>query len=290
MRVLWIAVLVMSVGTALAVDRSSSEVPAAEDRQRVLPLQGGVNFRDLGGYLTQDGRRVRWGMLYRSGTMSELTEADYRYLSKLNIAVLADLRSTEERLREPTRWPAGVATPRRLERDYTLDIAELVTAIRVTPSPETARVALSSFYRNVPQKYSGQYRQMFDEMLAGNTPLAFHCSAGKDRTGVAAALILTALGVPRDVVTADYLLSNAYYQPKASSRRSEDDPAARLFAGLSPDIIRVFTRVEPEFLDAAFAGMIEQYGSVDAYFEQVIDLTAAERQSLRRRYTEPVAP
>jgi protein-tyrosine phosphatase len=256
---------------------------------RLLPLEGGINFRDLGGYVTTDGRRVRPGMLYRSGSMAALTADDYEHLSKLNIQVIADFRSTEERLREPTRWPDGERKPQRLERDYELEFGEILAVMRDAPTAESARAAFSSFYRRIPAQFASQYRQMFDELLAGNAPLAFNCSAGKDRTGVASALILTALGVPRDVVTDDYLLSNRYYKPKPMSTANADDPTARMFSRLPPDVVRVFMGVEAEFLDSAFSGMTEQYGSVDAYLEQAIGLSADDRVKLKQLYTEPIS-
>jgi protein-tyrosine phosphatase len=159
--------------------------------------------------------------------------------------------------------------------------------MRDAPTPAAARAAFASFYRELPKQFRLQYRQMFDELLAGNAPLAFNCSAGKDRTGVAAALILTALGVPRERVMDDYLLSNKHYKPKPMSAAAADDPTARLFGRLPPDVIQVFMGVEPSYLDAAFSGMVDEFGSVDKYLEEGLDLDAADREKLRRLYTEP---
>jgi len=262
----------------------------ADSEQRALPLEGGVNFRDLGGYPTADGRRVRWGLLYRSGSMAGLTDADYAYLKKLNIKAVADFRSTEERLREPTRWPTDGNEPRRLQRDYSLELGELMAVMREAPSAAAAKIAFASFYRRLPEQFAAQYREMFAEMLAGNSPLAFNCSAGKDRTGVAAALILTALGVSRDVVTSDYLLSNRFYKPKPPTAEAANDPTAQMFSRMPPDIVQVFMGVDGSYLDAAFAGMAERYGSVDNYLEQAMGLTATDRAKLRELYTEPPSP
>jgi protein-tyrosine phosphatase len=286
----------LAIGVVLLLDATQgSAALAAEPAQggrpaEVLPLQGGVNFRDLGGYQTIDGRRVRSGVLYRSGSMAGLTAADYDYLQRLNISVIADLRSTDERLREPIRWPEGGAAPRRLERDYALDFAAVTTVLRDTPTAEAARAAFAGFYRELPRQFAGQYRTMFEELLEGNAPLAFNCSAGKDRTGVAAALILTALGVPRAAILDDYLLSNRFYKPKPASGDAADDPNARLFARLPADVVQVFMGVEQGFLEAAFAGMEADFGSVEAYLESALGVDAADRKKLRDLYTEPLAP
>lgn len=274
------------VGVAHADDVPSATRSAPIAVERALPLEGGVNFRDLGGYATADGREVRRGLLYRSGTMTGLTAKDQAQLRQLGIAVIADFRSTEERQREPTRWPEGGAPVRRLERDYDLEFGEVVAVLRDAPDAASARAAFASFYRRLPSQFADQYRAMFAELVAGNVPLAFNCSAGKDRTGVAAALILTALGVPRETVTEDYLLSNRYYKPKPPTGDAQDDPTARLFARLPPEVTAVFMGVEAEFLDAAFAGMVEEYGSVEGYLERAIGLDAAARETLRQRYTE----
>ena len=275
------------ISAAVAFDATPVAPARVDSSARLLPLQGGVNFRDLGGYETSDGRLVRRGLLYRSGTMTGLTASDYEYLRTLNIEVVADFRSTEERLREPTRWPGDAEAPRRLERDYELQFGEVLAVMRDAPTPAAARAAFASFYRELPKQFQMQYRQMFDELLAGNAPLAFNCSAGKDRTGVAAALILTALGVPRERVMDDYLLSNKHYKPKPMSAAATDDPTARLFSRLPPDVIQVFMGVESSYLDAAFAGMADEFGSVDKYLEEGLGLDAADREKLRRSYTEP---
>ena len=286
-------VVALTFGVALSISaswaddpRAITAIPAQAAIDRVLPLEGGVNFRELGGYSTTDGRRVRRGMLYRSGAMAGLTDADYELLSKLDIAVLVDLRSTDERLREPTRWPLAKEPPRRLERDYDLEFGEVMAALRGPLDAETARLAFASFYRRLPQQFADQYRQMFAELLSGNAPLAFNCSAGKDRTGVASALILTALGVSREVVMEDYLLSNRHYKPKPPSASGGDDPTLQFFSRLPPDVVKVFMGVDASFLEAAFAGMSDQYGSVDGYLEKAIGLTAEDRKKLRRIYTE----
>ena len=287
----WLAACAASfallISAAFAFDATPDTPVSVDLNARLVPLQGGVNFRDLGGYETSDGRLVRRGVLYRSGSMTGLTASDYEYLRTLNIEVVADFRSTEERLREPTRWPDGAAPPRRLERDYELQFGEVLAVMRDAPTPAAARAAFASFYRELPKQFRLQYRQMFDELLAGNAPLAFNCSAGKDRTGVAAALILTALGVPRERVMDDYLLSNKHYKPKPMSAAAADDPTARLFGRLPPDVIQVFMGVEPSYLDAAFSGMVDEFGSVDKYLEEGLDLDAADREKLRRLYTEP---
>jgi protein-tyrosine phosphatase len=253
--------------------------------ERLLPLAGGNNFRDLGGYETADGKHVRWGTLYRSGVMTNLTAADYSYLNELGIRTVCDFRSTEERTTEPTLWQ-GNSKPTRHETDYVMDNSALAKSL-MTPgsTPEQVKQVFADFYKEVPFNFSAQYKEMFAELVAGHTPLAFNCSAGKDRTGVASALLLTALGVPRDAAIADYLLSNQYYKP-AQPKPGAQDANSRLMASLPPELLKILMGVDTQYIQAAFAEIEKRHGSVEAYLEQVLAVDAADLAMLRKRYIE----
>ena len=158
--------------------------------ERVLPLEGGRNFRDLGGYATADGGRVKWGRLYRSGSMARLTVADYDYLSKLGIRVVCDLRTTEERHAEPNKWQE-IAQLSYWTRDYTMSFGELRRLMASDlATAEQAKAAMLGVYQQLPFEQAPSYRELFRRLAGGELPLAFNCSAGKDRAGTAAALTL----------------------------------------------------------------------------------------------------
>ncbi len=253
--------------------------------QRLLPLQAGNNFRDLGGYAATKGSSVKWGMLYRSGTMVDLTSNDYHYLDSLGIRVVCDFRSSEERVNEPTRWQ-GSSTPQRKETDYVLDMNILGAGLaRPNLSPAQARQVFADFYREIPFTFAMQYKQMFAELLAGHAPLAFNCSAGKDRTGVAAALLLRALGVSHADIVADYLLSNQYYQPRPS-KPGANDATSRMLASLPAEVLKVLMGVDAQYVDAAFAAIEERHGSFENYMSTMLGIDAAGMQKLRELYTE----
>ena len=172
-----------------------------------VPLRGARNFRDLGGYGARDGRSVRWRILFRSGSMAGLTSGDVDTLCTFGIRTIIDLRSTNERLREPTLC-AGAFMPAMHARDYVFKSSDLGQALPTGQmEAEEARLAFERTYALLPFQFADQYRQMFAQLLADNAPLIVNCSGGKDRTGVASALLLTALGVPRETVIEDYLLS-----------------------------------------------------------------------------------
>jgi protein-tyrosine phosphatase len=263
-------------------DESGAELRLGE---RLLPLAGAMNVRDLGGYRSADGKPVAWGKLYRSAVMSGLSAADYRYIGALGIATVCDFRANDERMREPVNWPAGVK-PKVLVRDYALDMGALAAMFSGGPvTGETTRAAMASFYEDLPFEFAGQYRAMFAAMLESDRPLAFNCSAGKDRTGMAAALILTALGVPRETVIADYLLSNLYYKPKPLKPGASPDPTAQLLARMPAEVTEALMGVDRRYIEASFAA-IETKGGMDRYMRDELGLGAEEIARLRARYLE----
>lgn len=250
--------------------------------ERVLPLAGGRNFRDLGGYRTDDGQHVAWGKIFRSGTMSGLTVADYDYLARLGIKVVCDFRTAEERKAEPNAW----VSDRKIDywaRDYDSgfgELGKLLSSDDVTG--EQVRAAMVEGYRRTPYEQAPAYREMFKRLAAGEIPLAFNCTAGKDRAGVAAALLLTALGVPRDRVVADYALSE-----KIVDFRKEltggDDKAFSALAKLPPEVLAPLMRSDPAYIQAMFAEIERRHGTVANYLKDELGLTGGELQQIREK-------
>ena len=269
--------LALLVVVPLGAGASASVPVAAPAHQRVLPLQGGRNFRDLGGYRTADGRTVKWGLLYRSGQMHDLTPADYAYLQKLGIRTVCDFRDTRERTGEPTLWPAG-QKPKVLSDDYALDMSGMMLpGDPSTWTHEQVVAAMTATYPKLLDQFRGQYRRMFAELLAGNAPLAFHCTAGKDRTGVAAALLLSALGVPRATVIEDYLLSNQHMAPPPAHPTG-------FWAKLSPEAARTFAGVDRRYIEAVFAVTDRHPGGTMGYLKDELGVDPARIAKLRGLY------
>lgn len=270
---------------AFAREAAATPIPA---KQRVLPLEGGQNFRELGGYKTADGREVKWGLLYRSGAMDRLTEADFRYLASLGLQTVVDFRDNNERKKEPVAWPAG-SRPNVLTKDYSMDHSALAAPLsRPGLTGAQATAAMAELYGEIPLTFADQYRVLFDQLLQGNGALAFNCSAGKDRTGVAAAILLSVLGVPKDVVIEDYLLSNQYFRPRKDMLAG--DPQADFYKRLSPEVIKALMGVDRSYLESAFATMESQPGGINGYYRDKLGLDAAKIALLRAKYlTPPVA-
>lgn len=281
-----IAILALFAGGAALDARTTSRKPpvAVAGHRRVLPLEGGQNFRDLGGYRTADGRTVKWGVLFRSGSMHFLTPGDYAYLGKLGIRTVCDFRDTRERTTEPALWPAGKA-PHILADDYRLDSSAIGTfGPGQTPTAASARATMTALYPRLLEQFNGQYRRMFAQLLAGHAPLAFNCTAGKDRTGVAAALLLTALGVPRQTIIEDYLLSNRYFDPAKVVR--SDDQASQAWKQLPPEVLRAYMAADPSYITAVLDVIDAHPGGAKGYLKTQLGLGPSELATLRRRYTQ----
>lgn len=276
--------LAFTATTAVALDSAATRThqTATAPHGRILPLQGGQNFRDLGGYRTRGGRTVRWGVLYRSGAMNGLTAADFAYLGKLGIRSVCDFRSSEERAAAPVRWP-GNASPKIFADDYKMDMGGLDFRGAASWNGEQARAAMAKTYPPILDQFNGQYRRMFEQLLAGNVPLAFNCSAGKDRTGVAAALILTALDVPRETVIEDYLLSNRYFDPKKGV--VADDSAFQAWKQLPAPVLQAFMGVDRSYIEAAFRVIDAHPGGAKGYMRSKLGLGPSELRTLQEQFT-----
>ncbi|HEV7613499.1 MAG TPA: tyrosine-protein phosphatase, partial [Steroidobacteraceae bacterium] len=183
-----------------------SDTPA-----RHFNLAGASNFRDLGGYPGRDGRIVRWRRIFRSNHLGHVTEADIEVLRGLGLKSAFDFRGTEERTAATCRLEEIAVHSLPIEPT----VAATLRAIRASGaplSPDAALDVMRDSYRNYVLHNTQRYRALFAHMLENRAPLVIHCTAGKDRTGFACALILHALGAPDEVIAEDYLLTNRYYR------------------------------------------------------------------------------
>ena len=241
---------------------------------RHFDLAGASNFRDLGGYRASDGRTVRWRQIFRSNHLGHLTEADIAALRPLQLKSAFDFRGTEERV-EAMCGLAEIAV-------HSLPIEPtVVAALRARRangtelSPADALEVMRDSYRNYVRYNTASFRTLFEHLLEDRAPLVIHCTAGKDRTGFACALILYALGVPDEVIAEDYLLTNRFY------RR---DPSAS--SDLPDEVRQVLGSVEASFLAAAFDAISADYGDLEGYFSDGLGLDVQARAKLATRYLE----
>ncbi|MFD1484594.1 tyrosine-protein phosphatase [Lacticaseibacillus baoqingensis] len=258
---------------------------------RILDIHHGFNFRDLGGYVTKAGQTLRTHKLIRSGRLNELSTRDQAYLADYGVKIDVDFRSPQERASAPDKLPAGAAyhfTP-----VFAVDETKASANAEQLRRQALAKDPLGGF-RNMVNTYADMvlqpnaqkaYRAFFDLLLANSAPdsaLLFHCSAGKDRTGMGAVYLLTALGVDPVTVRRDYLASNNYLI--GESERMVNNVKK---AGGSPALIastRSLGGVANEYLDSALMTINSRFGSLDHYLTDVLGVDAAQRRDLRAIY------
>jgi protein-tyrosine phosphatase len=247
--------------------------------ERRLWIEKAPNFRDLGGLRTQDGRRVRWGKLFRCGDMSSLTEADLKSIERANVRNVVDLRNEQEVKQNPDRYPNTYAMNRVWSSITPANGESMKQFYALIGNPKTttaeAEAVFAGFYSQMP-KYIKNYAPLFETLMKTDSAATlFHCTAGKDRTGLGSALILSALGVAEADIVEEYYLSNRYTQYLAQSG---------MMRQLPPHIGKVLAGVEPQYIQASLNQIKQQYGSIEKCLEDELGLDAAKRQQLRDRY------
>ncbi|WHZ12128.1 MAG: Protein tyrosine phosphatase [Burkholderiaceae bacterium] len=239
---------------------------------RSLNLEGASNFRDLGGYPAAAGQQVRWRHLFRSDQLGGLTGHDLQQLQTLGLARAFDLRGTHERAATPYQLPGVVQHALPIEPTVVQRMKDLLEAGRTVTAQDTVRL-MEQTYRAFVHDNAARFAELFGHLLETDTPLVFHCTAGKDRTGFAAALILLALGVSRETVMQDYLLTNDLFR------------APQIDTGRAPrEVVQVLWRVQREFLDAALTAVQADWGGIDRYLAEALHVGAAQRHRLVELY------
>lgn len=255
--------------------------------QRTVILEGVDNFRDFGGYPTRHGRPMKRGRLYRSASHARATDADLEAIAALGIGVVVDLRRKPERERDPSRrHPAfeGVVIANDAEQPDSWH-----EHIRTSDlSPDSFRRYLLDYYRAAPfePRHVDLFRRYFQTLAETDSAVLIHCAAGKDRTGVLAALTHHVAGVDPEDIVADYLLTN---NPQRFAARLPIVAAVvKEISGKDADeaSLMIAMGVEAEYLAAAFAAIDETCGGLDPYLETVVGLTGPMRERIAERLLE----
>lgn len=241
---------------------------------RHLNLAGASNFRDLGGYPALDGRPVRWRQIFRSNHLGHLTAADIAVVRGLGLKNAFDFRGTEERAAAACGLDEIAVHSLPIEPTVQAELRARRAAGQPLSSTAALEVMCDS-YRGYVRQNTPRFRALFAHLLEDRAPLVIHCTAGKDRTGFACALILHVLGVSDDLIAEDYLLTNRFY------RR---DPSAS--SNLPDDVRQALASVEASFLAAAFDVIAADYGDLEGYLSDGLGLGSGERARLQAHYLE----
>lgn len=254
--------------------------------ERVLAFEAVENFRDYGGYSGADGQRLRSGRLYRSAHHGRATDADLERMAELRLATIVDLRRRNERERDPCRRHQGFAA-QVIDNDLGDEgtAPHLAFLARGELSDDAVVAFMVSEYEHIPfeARHLDLYARYFRVLSESDGPVLIHCAAGKDRTGLLAALTHHVLGVHADEAMEDYLLTNTVSRiPERAPEfaRLLRDNYGREFAEAS---VRRFMGVEPIYLETARRVIAEQYGSMDRYLEAALGVDGTMQARIRER-------
>jgi protein-tyrosine phosphatase len=238
-----------------------------------------ANLRDLGGHVGAHGKTLRRGRVYRSANLASDCPDIIAQLAALGVTTIVDLRANKEREAHPTPW-AEMGCKDYWFHDHTSNAANLVVSMRDCLSrPAVVRERMLALYRELPFTQRAGYRTLFSRLAEHRTPLLFHCSAGKDRTGVGAALLLAALYVPRESILQDYLATNNF-DLKSKFKGHEIQTLA------PAESLRAMSGAHPEYLEAALAAVAAQSGSIAGYLQTVLGLSTSEIDRVRAHLLE----
>jgi protein-tyrosine phosphatase len=252
--------------------------------ERRLPLDGPTNFRDLGGYPAADGHRVRWGCLFRADSLYKLTERDMAYLERLGLASVCDLRGEAELDEEPNPLADRDAFQYRHDAlgGHAVQPSEWRRRFETGDLGDLDSTWLARSYCEMLDQCAATFQRIVTSFAeAGALPVVFHCTAGKDRTGILAALLLSWLGVPRSVVLADYALTGHF-----TGGRDEDFAAQLRERGIDPKKVMALFSSEPFLMEIALDRLEAEYGGADRYLREHAEVPAEALEALRRELLE----
>tara|TARA_Y200000002_G_scaffold347132_1_gene322140 strand:- start:375 stop:1208 length:834 start_codon:yes stop_codon:yes gene_type:complete len=251
------------------------------EEYRLLPMDGAHNTRELGGYQTVDGKSVKWGMLFRSDKLSSISKTDEEYLKYLGISKIIDFRSEGEKTEDPDIIPAGIDY---VEMPINVDGAmrPKIEAVLKGETDKEVKSFLIDANREFVNDYTNVYENFLRSLIDDGKPTLFHCTAGKDRAGFAAAITLIALGVSREDVIADYMKTNAFTKERIEEMLSQ----IKLMSLYQTDveILRPLLGVEQIYIETAFEAAEDKYGSLENFIKEGLNISDIDIKNLRNQF------
>ena len=258
---------------------------------QISPL---MNFRELGGYSAADGRHIKSGLFYRSAALGQATEEELEFIKSLGLRFVLDLRSKEEALELPDPLIPGAQQIRisgamdANDNEVNLSPANMVRIARnprrEDPDPEESIIAaVEEIYASLAFRNEA-YKELVAQMEAGNAPLLFHCTAGKDRTGIAAMVIMMILGVGDEDMVAHYVLTNEYLQANIEKKLADHPLTSKI--GPVELLYRASEGVIESFGRRVLSEIRQEYGTLERYLEAEYGLADEGLQRLRDQYLE----
>lgn len=249
---------------------------------RIIPLSGIHNFRDYGGYALAGGGRLKSGILWRSAQHEAATDEDLARIDNIGLVHVIDLRGDDERERHPCRRSSAFAGQILFAGGFTAGLAPHLAAATDDIDVETARARMMDTYRSMP--YRGALvetmKLYFSALSQNDSPSLIHCVAGKDRTGLAVALLHLLVGVHSDDVMQDYLLTNSAGNIEARIAQGGAHLRGRYGREISDDAIRALMSVEEDYLKSALDVITQDHGNIEKYAETILGVDAEKQADL----------
>ncbi|MBM6616874.1 tyrosine-protein phosphatase [Bacillus suaedaesalsae] len=247
---------------------------------REIKLEGSFNFRDLGGYITENGSRLKRGMLYRSGNLSRLTESDLHIVSQLGINRICDLRGLDEIEKFPDPVLDGVTwhhTPILSDEQMLGQVGEHREFADLLRNTKPGELLINLNQHMVGFKQA--FQKVFEVLLAEpKKPLLFHCMAGKDRTGAVAALILSILGVPRETILEDYLYTNETLEQLSANFQ---EIGYNNLPNIEQDVLDALFEARAEYIHTFLDELLAKYESIERYAKEFLGLSDEDIRVLK---------
>ena len=246
-----------------------------------------VNFRDIGGIKTKDNRTVKWGMIYRSDNLSQLKTNEFKKFTDLNIKTVFDLRTSHEIKGKEDHLPENVTQVRAPSVEDNADMLSQMRGrvIRGEISDEESLKLMTDLYQSIVSENIPSLRLLMQQILYADDPVLYHCSAGKDRTGIATAIILSILNVDRKTIMNEYLLSDYYRREKVEKMLSKANLAKIIKPRIGVKAIQNFMDVDERYLNAALNYIDTNYGGMDSYIKNQLGIDDAERKRIVAKFT-----
>jgi protein-tyrosine phosphatase len=255
------------------------------ERDRFFLINDSLNFRHMGGYTAADGRKTRADRLFRTGRFELDNQPDIDRFEALGIDQIFDFRSASERRNRPLQLLASVL-PEIVELDISSgNIVPYITRLmREQPAHVDCKSEMTRMYYEMLDEALPRFQALFEYLFNCDGAVMMLCSTGKDRSGVAAALILAALGVAKTVIFEDYMLSARAYRDHEAQTFAKSFGVSSLL--LDPELVRDVFTVHPEYLEALWKKAEEMGGTIDSFLEQCLGLNESALKDLRARFTE----
>ncbi len=253
------------------------------ENYRLLPMDGSHNTRELGGYKTTDGKSIKWGMLFRSDKLSDISKADQAYLQNLGIKKIIDFRSKEEKAEDPDIVPKGISY---IEMPISVDGAmrSKIEAVLKGETNKEVKSFLIDANKEFVSDYSGVYEDFLKNLIDDDGPALFHCTAGKDRAGFAAAITLIALGVSKEDVIKDYMKTNQFTEERIEEIIGQIE--LMTLYQTDAEVLRPLLGVEREYIETAFQTAEDEYGSLMNFIRHGLNISDDDLQKLRTKFLE----